>query len=143
MAIMHQMSEPGETILYQEWYGSGHSLRSFWFRLAHANNCLRLIVTDSAFYVFSWRILRPLLRVLDLEHRIPLARIREVRETWGGIFGGLIVTYDEDNGDDFQTRRRLYLHSWARHRLMNVLQQQKVLVIPYGSMRGQENNPAK
>ena len=68
------------TVIYQESFASGRSLKSFRTRLGGAGNCLKVMLTRKALWVrpiFPFLIIGP---ELDLVHEIPLASIQSVEE---------------------------------------------------------------
>jgi hypothetical protein len=67
-------------VRFREWNGSGNSCRNWFTRLAGANGCLVVQVTDAGldihpFVPFNWMFLP---EILGIEHRVPLKDVLSV-----------------------------------------------------------------
>lgn len=72
---------PKDRILYQEWAASGCSDANVVTQWGFARNCLRLIATADALRVTSWFPFSLFAALVDMDHYIPLRRIRSVTPT--------------------------------------------------------------
>jgi len=82
-----------ETILYKEWFASGHSRKNIFTQLGGARGCLKLVVTNAFLHV---SILFPFslgAGLFDLNHTIPRSRIVSVRRTRYFFRTAIIVTF--------------------------------------------------
>src|SRR4051812_38961978 len=74
--------KPQGEILYHERFAGGRSDRNWLTRIAGANKCLLVTVTDSELLVRPWFPFNLwfLPEIYDLEHRIPISKISGLRE---------------------------------------------------------------
>ena len=72
------------TVLFEERWTSGRSLRSWVTRIGGAGRCLRVTVTPDELWV-ALHMPFALLAGCDLEHRIPRTNIRSVRRGRGRV----------------------------------------------------------
>lgn len=74
-----QFQQPPDGILYEEKMASGRSMKTWYTRLGGANNCLRLVITNSELWVTLIFPFSAMADRLDLEHRIALKAIKPVQ----------------------------------------------------------------
>lgn len=93
---------PQGEVLFHERFGSGNSCRNLLTRMGGAQNCLLITVTDRELLIRPWFPFNTLFlpEIYDLEHRIPIAQIKSVRERRSWL-GGLYVDIEfESSGPE-------------------------------------------
>ncbi|HWL08540.1 MAG TPA: hypothetical protein VNQ76_09055 [Planctomicrobium sp.] len=104
-----------EPILFQERFASGFSWKSLRTRMGRANNCLWVRLTPSTLKITCGIFLfRPITRLCDLEHTIPLDRIVSIQRK---RFGRFEITFLVAGDYDEDEERTLTLVSWHANRL--------------------------
>ncbi len=100
----------GSQILFLENHAGARSMKNRWTRMASTMGCMRVVLTPETLTVRPHRIAGWLIRLLglDLDHEIPVARIRGAEQVrkWHGL-GEVEVTFDTEEGR--QGKIRLYL----------------------------------
>ena len=98
--------EPGE-IIFQDYFGSGHSCKNRLFQFAGASKCLWLIVTNDRLVVTAWFPFTLFSWFYDLEHNAPFHAITKIqnRQWFGRRFSE--IEYQRPNGKS----SKLLLHA--------------------------------
>ena len=84
---------PDAPIIYEEKTASGRSLKSWYTKLAGANNCLRLLVSSTELWITPIFAFSALGEILDLDHRIGLRQIIWVEHKSGIVTKSLRISY--------------------------------------------------
>ena len=86
------------SILYQDWFASGYSVRNILTRLGRAHGVLRLVVTNEILWVTSWFPFSLLGPFYDMEHVIPLSQITNIERRQGFRSIELQLSYTDAKG---------------------------------------------
>ena len=73
-----RFTDEPDKIIYEERTASGRSLKNWRTKLGGAQNCLRLLISESELWVTPIFPFSALAETMDLDHRIPLASIQEL-----------------------------------------------------------------
>ena len=103
-AFLHRPRFRRDQVIYQEYFASGSSQRNFLTRLGGASRCLRLVVTDQVLWVTSWFPFSLIAAAYDLEHVVPLGRIRSVQGKQSFGVPSLLLTFTDDQGSERSLR---------------------------------------
>lgn len=88
------------TVLYQENFASGYSLRNVLTQIVRARGTLSLIVTRERLVVTTWFPFSLILSLSDLDHDIPLASLESVEPiTFAVLLRGALLTYRDATGE--------------------------------------------
>lgn len=88
---------PG-TIIYEEKGASGRSLKNWRTKWGGAQNCLRLLISESDLWVTPIFPFSALAKTIDLDHRIPLDSIQAVNFEKGLLGTKCTITYRDKAG---------------------------------------------
>ncbi len=106
-----------DSIIYEEHFASGHSLRDVVTRFMGARNCLEVVVTTDALYICVLFPFSPISTLFDLEHYVMKSRITSL-ERAQFLFGeGVTIEYMRPDG----TRSRFWLRPQSLDRLYSAV----------------------
>lgn len=106
VALVNQPKFTKQDIVYQEYFASGGSNKNILTKMGGASGCLRLVVTKDLLWVTSWLPFSLFAAAYDLEHVIPLRRIRSIAGAKTMGMQNLVLTYADAGGTSHALRLR-------------------------------------